>query len=76
MPMTDLPEYVETLNEVLSRQAASWTDGDLEKIVAGFREVRERWNLEQNAGSRKLVRSSKVEVGKATVKNALADLML
>lgn len=75
--MPDLPEYIETLNEVLSRQAATWTDGDLEKIVAGFREVRERWNAEQMAGSRKLVRTTKVEVSKKpTINNILGDLVL
>lgn len=58
------PPSPETLNEVLSRSAAEWSEADLEAIVSGLREQRTRWTAEQSVGSRKLVRSSSITVKK------------
>lgn len=57
--MTD----TETLNITIARAAEEWTTQDLEAIVAGLRSQRERWNIEQQKGSRKLVQSKSVATG-------------
>jgi len=62
--MSDLPPYVETLNDVLTRKAAEWTKGDLETIVSALREQRDRWNAEQNLGSGKRITAKKIETGR------------
>lgn len=50
----------ETLDQTIARKAEEWTTSDLETIVAGLRAQRERWNIEQSKGSRKLVKSNSV----------------
>lgn len=54
------PTAAETLHETLQRKAEEWSIADLEVIVAGLREQRDRWNLEQMAGSRKRVTSAQI----------------
>ena len=75
--MTDLPEYTETLNDLMAKKASEWTPEILAQIVEGLRTQRERWNAEQALGSRKLVKSSKVPVGAPkTIKLAIKGLKL
>ena len=52
--------HVSTLNETIAKKAEEWTKSDLESIVAGLREQRERWNAEQQKGSRKRVSSKQI----------------
>jgi len=70
--------YTTTLNELTQKAAAEWTEDDLLKIIAGFRDQRNRWTSEQEAGSRKIVRSSsiQVETKPVTVKQVLRGLKL
>lgn len=56
------PAYVETLNDLISKAAAEWTTTDRHALIAALREQRERWNAEQQAGSRKRVTSKQTEV--------------
>lgn len=70
----DLPEYTQTLNDLFSKRAAEWTPADLTAIVEGLRTQRERWNAEQAAGSRKLVKSAKIGT-KAVAPGSLKHLM-
>ena len=51
----------ETLDQTIALKAEEWTTEDLETIVAGLRAQREKWNLEQTKGSRKLVKSSNIK---------------
>ncbi len=69
-------DYIATLNDLTQRAAATWTPSDLGAIVQGFREQRERWNIEQAAGSRKLVRSSQVATPLAPSKPPTAKSIL
>ena len=71
-------DYTTTLNELIQKAAAEWTEDDLLKIVSGFRDQRDRWTAEQEAGSRKIVRSSsiQVETKPVTVKRVLRGLKL
>lgn len=71
-------DYTTTLNELIQKAAAEWTEDDLLKIVSGFRDQRDRWTAEQEAGSRKIVRSSsiQVETKPVTVKQVLRGLKL
>lgn len=71
-------DYTTTLNELIQKAAAEWTEDDLLKIVFGFRDQRDRWTAEQAAGSRKIVRSSaiQVETKPVTVKQVLRGLKL
>lgn len=57
----EIPEYVQTLNELIARKTLEWGD-DLPKIVEGLREQSTRWNIEQSAGSRKRVTSKQIPV--------------
>jgi len=50
----------ETLDETLKRKAEEWTPDDIEAIIAGLRDQRERWNLEQQKGSRKRVTAKNI----------------
>ena len=50
----------ETLADTLRKHAKQLTDADLTVLVAGLREQRSRWNVEQAQGSRKLVPSKKI----------------
>ena len=50
----------ETLDQTIAIKAEEWTTDDIEVIVAGLRAQRERWNIEQSKGSRKLVKSNSV----------------
>ena len=52
----------ETLDITIER-AAEGTIQDLEAIVAGLRAQRERWNVEQQKGSRKIVKSKAIATG-------------
>ena len=51
----------ESLNETIRRAAEEWTHTDIETIVAGLREQRARWNVEQAAGTRKRVTSKQIK---------------
>lgn len=55
-----MTDQAETLRETLQRKAQEWSIPDTKTIVAGLREQRERWNLEQMAGSRKRVTSAQI----------------
>jgi len=72
----DLPDYTQTLNEIIAKKAAEWTTQDLEQIVAGLREQSEKWNAEQAAGSRKLVKSSKIPTASQSLKQAIKGIKL
>lgn len=79
--MTDLPQYTLTLNELINQQESTRDPADIPLIVEKLREQRERWNAEQAAGSRTLVKSSKITAkgpGKApgSFKKGLAGLKL
>ena len=52
----------ETLADTLRKHAKQLTDADLEMLVAGYREQRQRWNAVQAAGSKERVTSKKVVV--------------
>ena len=70
------PDHTVTLNEIVSQAAIEWSHEDITAMVAGFRDQRERWNAEQQAGSRKRVPSTKVGVTKAKLDLAFAGLKL
>jgi hypothetical protein len=65
---TEAPAYVETLNDLISKAAADWSTTDRHALVAALREQRERWNVEQRAGSNKRVTAKKTEVIRKGVK--------
>lgn len=72
-----MTDYITTLNELIEKSAAEWTPDDLSAIVQGLREQRDRWNDEQSAGSRKLVRSSAIATTKpVTIKQVLKGLRI
>lgn len=72
-----MTDYITTLNELIEKSAAEWTPDDLSAIVQGLREQRDRWNDEQSAGSRKLVRSSTIATTKpVTIKQVLKGLRI
>ena len=54
--MSDIPDYTQTLNDLFTLHEPN--DQEMAAIVQGLREQRERWNIEQRKGSRKLVKSS------------------
>ena len=58
--MSEETQIAETLDETLRRKAAEWTTSDLEAIVAGMIEIRDRWNVAQAQGKRTLVRAKSV----------------
>jgi hypothetical protein len=55
----------ETLADTLRKHAKQLTDEDLEVLVAGLREQRERWNAAQQRGSRERITAKKVGVSRA-----------
>ena len=68
----------ETLADTLRKHAKQLTDEDLEVLVAGLREQRERWNAAQQQGSRERITSKKVGVSrtkKPTVPTIPAGLL-
>lgn len=72
-----MSDYITTLNELIEKSAAEWTPDDLAAIVQGLRSQRDRWNDEQAAGSRKLVRSSSITTTKpVTIKQVLKGLRI
>jgi hypothetical protein len=58
--MPEIPEYTQTLNDLLSTAANDWTPEDRLAIVTALRAQRELWNREQNIGSKKRVTSKQV----------------
>ena len=58
--MPEIPEYTQTLNDLLSTAANDWTPTDRKSIVAALRNQREMWNREQTIGSKKRVTSKQV----------------
>lgn len=75
--MTD-ESIVETLNELVLSSALEWDDSRRKELIKAFREQRERWNVEQNIGSRKRVTSKQIETGVKKPKGGLkfADIKL
>ena len=55
---------LETLNTLLAKSAVDWDVDDRLAITEAFREQRERWNIEQAAGSRKRVTTKQTPVKK------------
>lgn len=51
-----------TLDELLAKSAQQWTDEEVLQLIEGFRAQRERWNLEQAAGTKKRVPAAKIPV--------------
>lgn len=51
-----------TLDELLAKSAQQWTDDEVLQLIEGFRAQRERWNLEQAAGTKKRVTATKIPV--------------
>jgi len=49
-----------TLDNLLTQQA-QWSDEDLAQIIKGLREQRDRWSVEQSAGSRKRVPAKHIQ---------------
>ena len=62
-----VPEYTQTLNDLLSSAAAEWSPNDRLALIKALRNQRERWNAEQAVGSKKRVTSKQVGVGKKKV---------
>ncbi|MCP3669392.1 MAG: hypothetical protein GY814_02930 [Gammaproteobacteria bacterium] len=58
--MPEVPEYTQTLNDLLSTAANDWAPKDRLAIVTALRAQRELWNREQTIGSRKRVTSNQV----------------
>ena len=58
--MPEVPEYTQTLNDLLSTAANDWTPTDRLAIVTALRAQRELWNREQNIGSKKRITSKQV----------------
>ncbi len=58
--MSEVPEYTQTLNDLLSTAANDWTVADRLAIVTALRSQRELWNREQTIGSKKRVTSKQV----------------
>ncbi len=55
-----IPDYTQTLNDLLSTAANDWSHTDRLAIVTALRAQRELWNREQNIGSKKRVTSKQV----------------
>ncbi len=58
--MSEIPEYTQTLNDLLSTAANDWTPTDRLAIVTALRAQRELWNREQNIGSKKRVTTKQI----------------
>ena len=65
-----------TLDELLAKSAQEWTESEVLQLIEGFRSQRERWNQEQQAGSKKYVTSTKIEVKPAKKDLAFEGLKL
>lgn len=65
-----------TLDELLAKSAQEWTDSEILQLIEGFRSQRERWNQEQQAGTKKRVTTTKIEVKPAKKDLAFAGLKL
>lgn len=64
----------ETLDQTLAIKAEEWTQADLTTIIEGLRTQRERWNVEQAKGSRKVVKTKAIPTKPATPKKkTIAD---
>lgn len=57
---SDAVARTETLNETLQRKADTWTPEITLHIVEALRAQRDRWNIEQQTGSRKRVSSKQI----------------
>ena len=57
---SDHSEAPTTLADTLRKHAQQFTNADMELLVAGLREQRERWNVTQQQGTRERVTSAKV----------------
>jgi hypothetical protein len=60
MPEPTVPDYTQTLNDLLSTAANDWTPTDRLAIVTALRTQRELWNREQAIGSKKRVTTKQV----------------
>lgn len=65
-----------TLNELLAKSAQDWTDSEILQLIEGFRSQRERWNKEQQAGTKKQAPAAKIEVKPAKKDLAFEGLKL
>lgn len=74
LKMIEPPNPDETLNTTIARSAEFWAEADLLTIIAGLREQRARWNLEQSRSSRKRVPSSKIKAPKSEIQQLAAGL--
>jgi len=67
---------MDTLNELLSKQASEWTDDEVLQLIEALREQRARWNQEQAAGTKKRVTAAAVPVKPAKKDLAFQGLKL
>lgn len=65
-----------TLDELLAKSAQEWTDSEILQLIEGFRSQRERWNQEQQAGTKKRVTTASVAVKPAKRDLAFEGLKL
>lgn len=65
-----------TLDELLAKSAQEWTDSEVLQLIEGFRAQRERWNQEQQAGTKKRIPTAKIEVKPAKKDLAFEGLKL
>ena len=65
-----------TLDELLAKSAQEWTEPEILQLIEGFRSQRERWNQEQNAGTKKRIPAAKIEVKPAKKDLAFEGLKL
>jgi len=70
--MPEVPEYTQTLNDLLSTAANDWTHTDRLAIVTALRSQRDMWNREQTIGSKKRVTSKQVSAGGKKVESGVA----
>ena len=56
----EVPEYTQTLNDLISTAANDWGPELCADLVEALRTQRERWNAEQAVSSRKRVTSKQV----------------
>lgn len=50
-----------TLDQLLAKSAQEWNDNDVLSLIEALRSQRERWNQEQNIGSKKRVPATQVQ---------------
>lgn len=60
----ELPEHTLTLNALLSSAASDWAPEDRQQLIEALRTQRERWNMEQSAGTGKRVTSKQIPTTK------------